>query len=76
MTGAVDIARAITDRRLLGVALAPIDTWRTWIAVLKAAFALPLTADEQAVFANVAGNRTPCIRDVRACRQMRSQEWL
>ena len=36
------IDKVLTDTRLLGAALGDIETWSTWIVVLKAAFALPL----------------------------------
>lgn len=61
----IDIARALADQQLLGAALGPIDTWSTWVAVLKAAFGLDLTAEELAVFSSVAGNRAPPRRRVR-----------
>jgi hypothetical protein len=61
----IDIARALADQQLLGAALGPIDTWSTWVAVLKAAFGLDLTAEELAVFSSVAGNRAPPDRRVR-----------
>jgi hypothetical protein len=61
----IDIARALADQQLLGAALGPIDTWSTWVAVLKAAFGLDLTAEELAVFSNVAGSRAPPNKRVR-----------
>jgi hypothetical protein len=65
MTNLIDIARALTDKRLLGAALGEIATWSTWVAVLKATFGLPLTAEELAVFENVAGGRAPPNKRVR-----------
>jgi Terminase large subunit, T4likevirus-type, N-terminal len=65
MKGGIDIACALTDRRLLGAALGDPDTWRTWLAVLKAAFCLPLDEAEREVFAQVAGGRAPPGRRVR-----------
>jgi Phage Terminase len=59
------IAEALLDRALLGAALGKLTTWSTWIAVLKAAFALPLSEDERAVFNSVAGPRNPPTRRVR-----------
>jgi hypothetical protein len=60
------IDRALADPALLGAALGPVDpTWSTWLAVLKAAFALPLSEDEARIFASVAGNRTPPTQRVR-----------
>jgi hypothetical protein len=53
----ISIERAIRDPRLLGAALGDLTTWATWLAVLKAAFALPLSDDERALFIAVAGGR-------------------
>ena len=43
------IDKVLTDTRLLGAELGEIGTWATWLAVLKAAFALPLTDEERAI---------------------------
>jgi hypothetical protein len=61
----ISIERAIKDSRLLGAALGSLDTWAVWTAVLKAAFALPLSADERALFTAVAGSRNPPSQRVR-----------
>jgi hypothetical protein len=61
----LSIDRALSDERLLGAALGSIDTWRTWLAVLRAAFGLALDDAERAVFAQVAGNRAPPNKRVR-----------
>jgi hypothetical protein len=58
------IDRAITDRNLLGAALNDIKTWSCWLAVLRAAFALPMSAADRVAFAAVAGNRVPPTRRV------------
>jgi hypothetical protein len=50
------IDRAL-DARLLGKTLSDISTWATWVAILKAAFALELNAEELATFASVSGGR-------------------
>src|SRR5262249_53215534 len=57
MTTTIDTA--LTSRRLLGAGLGEIDTWQTWITVLKAAFGRPLDEAELEVFRSVAGNRAP-----------------
>jgi hypothetical protein len=59
------IDRALTDPRLLGAALGAPASWSTWIAVLRAAFGLPLDDEQRRVFASVAGNRAPPRRWVR-----------
>lgn len=51
------IDRMLTDPRLLGSQLGDISTWATWLAILKAAFALPLAPTELEVFQAVTGNR-------------------
>jgi terminase large subunit-like protein len=56
-TAPLAIDKVLTDSRLLGSMLAPIETWATWTIALKAAFALPLTDDELQTFKIIAGNR-------------------
>src|SRR5262249_15253645 len=65
MKPAISIAKALRDPNLLGAALGDISTWRVWVAILKAAFAEPLTDDELATFKQVAGDRRPPQRRVR-----------
>ena len=62
---AVEIDRALLDRRMLGGGFDDLSTWRTWIVVLKAAFGLPLDARERDTFAAVAGNRASPTQRVR-----------
>jgi hypothetical protein len=64
-TSPLPIDRVLQDERLLGAALGDIGTWATWIAVLKAAFALPLSDDERATFMSVAGGRVPPLKRTR-----------
>ena len=49
----------------------PGDTWSSWRAILKAAFALPMTDDELAFFHQVAEREPPTSRVPRAmgCRR-------
>lgn len=65
MTKQPTIADTLLDRALLGAALGNTQTWSTWIAVLKATFALPLDDSERATFNSVSGNRNPPTRRVR-----------
>ena len=53
----VTIDRAMNDRNLLGAALGDPESWRTWTAVLRATFGLPLSKDDCERFAIVAGDR-------------------
>jgi hypothetical protein len=61
----VRIDRALTDPQLLGAGLGDLASWRTWLAVLKAAFGLPLDEIEQQTFAAVAGDRAVPLQRVR-----------
>jgi hypothetical protein len=65
MSELLPIDEVLTDNRLLGAQLSDISTWTTWFAVLKAAFALPLSEGEREVFNSVAGGRTPPTKRVR-----------
>jgi hypothetical protein len=53
------IDEALSDPNVLGIALGDLETWRTWRVILKAAFGLPLDADELVIFKTVAGDRQP-----------------
>jgi hypothetical protein len=61
----VTIDQALHDRRLLGAALQPLETWATWSIVLKAAFGMSLTDAELAAFHAIAGERGLPLRRVR-----------
>jgi hypothetical protein len=65
MTSPLPIDKVLTDPRLLGASLGDIETWATWLAVLKAAFALPLTEAERKTFAAISGGRVPPLKRVR-----------
>src|SRR5690349_11292921 len=58
------IVQMMTDTRLFGP-MYPGPTWGPWQAILKAAFALPMTAEETAFFDMVAGGRTLPAKRVR-----------
>jgi hypothetical protein len=62
------IDRVLLDRRLLGAGLlddSGNDSWATWLAGLRAAFALPLTDADRTIFSAISGGRTPPTRRVR-----------
>jgi hypothetical protein len=62
----ITIDRAILDDNLLGAGLGPDkESWAGWITLLKAVFALPLSAEEASFFAQVSGNRVPPSAPVR-----------
>jgi hypothetical protein len=59
MTALIPFDRAMTDGALLGAALGDAKPWSAWRAVLKAAFAEPLTTSEARTFGKLAGGRKP-----------------
>src|SRR5918992_5309404 len=61
----ISIDESLCDQNLLGAGFGDLSTWSTWIVGLKAAFGEPLTADERAIFAQIAGERAPPDRRVR-----------
>jgi len=60
-----EIDQTLVDPQLLGAALNDQGTRQTWFACLRAAFGLPLTGEQQKLFAAVAGDRAPPLRRVR-----------
>ncbi|TJW44332.1 MAG: terminase [Mesorhizobium sp.] len=61
----ITIDKALRDPNLLGAALGPAVTWDTWIAILRAAYGLDLSASERVSFDAVAGGREPPHKRVR-----------
>ena len=61
---ALNIVSAMTDPALFGPYF-PGDTWSGWHAILKAAFALPMSESEIEFFKSVAGDREPPAQRVR-----------
>ena len=60
----IDIVEALDDPNLFGPWFAG-PSWATWKAVLRAAFALPMDADDLKLFRAVAGDRAPPKQRVR-----------
>lgn len=58
------IVQMMTDARLFG-SMYPGPTWGPWQAILKAAFALPMTEEEIRFFGIVAGGRPLPVQRVR-----------
>jgi hypothetical protein len=65
MIPSLPIARALSDRNLLGAALGDLSTYTTWLSVLKATEVQPLTAQERKAFDRVAGGRQPPTKKVK-----------
>ena len=59
------IVDALDDPKLLGAALGPPTSWKTWRVVLKSAFGIGLDQREAEAFAEVAGGRSPPTKRVR-----------
>jgi hypothetical protein len=64
-TRAYTIVDALDDPALLGAALGPPTSWKTWRVVLKSAFGIGLDQREAEAFAEVAGGRSPPTKRVR-----------
>jgi hypothetical protein len=60
-----EIDHALTDKRLLGAALEPLQSWSTWLVGLRGAFDRPLDDAELEVFHTIAGDRSPPEHRVR-----------
>jgi hypothetical protein len=59
------IDQALKSKRFLGAKLGSMETRQTWLAVLKAAYAIPLSVKELALFHSVADDRPPPTQRVR-----------
>jgi phage terminase large subunit-like protein len=55
----VTIIDTMQDPQLFGRFFDPMDPWSTWIVILKALFALPMTNEEVELFGQLSGGRTP-----------------
>lgn len=61
------IIDAIQDTSLFRPLFKNLDTWRTWLVVLKAIFALPMDEAETALFTQLTGRETPPEHPVNEC---------
>jgi hypothetical protein len=59
MKRAVTILDAIADRHLFAPWFRDRETWAAWFAFLAALFALPMTADQDAVYRRCTGRTAP-----------------
>ena len=61
------ILDAIEDKNLFRPLFKNLDTWRSWLTVLKAVFALPMDSDETALFTQLTSRKTPPVQQVQEC---------
>src|ERR1700680_4390772 len=55
----MNILAALDDRNLLGASIRDAESWKPWRALLTAAFGLPLSEDQLALFRQCTGRRVP-----------------
>src|ERR1700731_1594128 len=55
----MNILAAVDDRNLLGASIRDAESWKPWRALLAAAFGLPLSSDELALYRQSTGRRVP-----------------
>jgi hypothetical protein len=55
----MNILETIDDRNLLGASIRDPDSWKPWRALLGAAFGLPLSSDELALYRQCTGRTAP-----------------
>ncbi len=55
----MNIIKAIQDKALFGQLFKDLSTWRAWIAVLKAIFALPMDDEERSLYQRCTGREKP-----------------
>ena len=55
----MNIIEALDDRNLLGASIRDPGSWRSWRALLTAAFGLPLDQDQLALYRQCTGRTVP-----------------
>jgi hypothetical protein len=55
----MNILAALDDRNLLGASIRDPDSWKPWKGLLAAAFGLPLSSDELALYRGCTGRAVP-----------------
>lgn len=61
------IIDAIYDPNLFRPLFKNLDTWRFWLVVLKAIFALPMSEEDRRIFRQLTGRTTPPAEPVQEC---------
>ena len=59
MSGTVNIAEACADPGLFGEWLGDLESWAAWMAILKGAFALPMSRSERRTFRKLTQRKPP-----------------
>jgi hypothetical protein len=60
----VTIIQAIEDANLFRPLFKNLDTWRAWLCVLRAVFALPMEEADRELFTTLTGRETPPTQQV------------
>jgi hypothetical protein len=63
----VTIIDAVEDQNLFRPLFKNLDTWRAWLVVLKAIFALPMDEADRTVFTSLTGRTDPPAQQVSEC---------
>src|SRR5713226_2023534 len=63
----MNIIEAIEDLALFRPLFKDLSTWRAWLVVLRAIFALPMDEAERACFTTLTGRETPPATQVEEC---------
>jgi hypothetical protein len=63
----MNIIEAIEDEQLFRPLFKSLDTWNSWLVILKAIFALEMTDEERKVFTSLTGRETPPVQQVQEC---------
>ena len=61
------IIDAVEDTNLFRLMFRSLETWRAWLVVLKAIFALPMTEADLLLFKQLTGREVPPVQQVHEC---------
>ena len=61
------ILDAVHDPHLFRPLFKSLDTWRAWLVVLRALFALAMTEEERTLFKHLTGRNAPPVQQVQEC---------
>lgn len=61
------IIDAVEDPNLFRPMFRSLETWRAWLVVLKAIFALPMQEDDLLLFRQLTGRTTPPVEQIQEC---------